>query len=306
MERGQIVWIEYEIGVKDDDELIETTDAERAAEQGLEPIPGPVAVIVGSEGGTLPGVMEAIEEAAIDDEREIEIAPEDAFGERDPKLIELFTIPKLRRMGVDVEEGATVKVKGREGRIIRLSGSRAWVDFNHARAGQTLRYRFRVVRAAEGPEEMARGIIDVFYRMGDRFDVAISDDEVRLTLPAAAKFDPNWQIAKIAVAREIQERLDVPRVVIVEEYERKTEPEAGEGGGGAETPGDDGTGTAIAPGEETAEGGGTTRGDAGEEAPTNGEDLSVGDGSGDGGDLTTDDAAGDGTADDGPLDASGT
>ncbi|MCI0496676.1 MAG: FKBP-type peptidyl-prolyl cis-trans isomerase [Thermoplasmata archaeon] len=238
MEKGSIVWIEYEVKV--DDEVVETTSAEQAAELGLEARSGPMPVLVGSD-LLLPGLMEAIEKAGIGEEQQVEVPPEKGHGERDPKLIELFPIPKLRRMGVDVEDGGPINVKGREGRIIRLSGSRAWVDFNHPKAGETLKYRFTVVKASETPEDIVRGLIDIFYRMSASFDVTVEGDECRITVPATAKFDGQWQFGKLAVTREVLERLGVAKVLVIEEYERHEHDhgeetadatEAGEGGEG--------------------------------------------------------------------------
>ena len=176
-------------------------------------------ILVGSD-LLLPGLMEAVESAEVGVEREVVIPPEKAHGARDPKLIELITIPKLRRMGVDVEEGAEVHVKGREGRIIRLSGSRAWVDFNHPKAGETLKYRFTVVRSSEGSEDIVRGLIDIFYRTAGNFGIAVEEDRCMITVPSVAKFDAQWQFAKLAVAREVIERLGVGKVLVIEEYER--------------------------------------------------------------------------------------
>ena len=216
MDDDQIVWIDYE--VKIDDEVLETTNAERAEELGLEARSGPMPLIVGSD-GVLPGLMEAIKGAEPDVEIEVEIPPEKAYGERDPKLIEIYPIPKLRRMGVDMEEEGVVKMKDREGRIIRRSGSRAWIDFNHPHAGESLHYKFTVVRVADEVADQVTGIIDIYYQMSDQFGVEIGDDRISLTVPATAKYDPHWQFAKFSIQRELLDRLGVSKVLVIEEYE---------------------------------------------------------------------------------------
>jgi len=220
MDDDQIVWIDYEVRI--DDEVLETTNAERAEELGLEARSGPMPLIVGSE-GILPGLMEAIKGVKPDVETEVDIPPEKAYGERDPKLIEIYPIPKLRRMGVDMEEEGIVKMKDREGRIIRRSGSRAWIDFNHPRAGETLHYTFTVVRVADEVPDRVTGIIDIYYQMSDQFGVEIGDDQISLTVPATAKYDPHWQFAKFSIQRELLDRLGVSKVLIIEEYEPAVE-----------------------------------------------------------------------------------
>ncbi len=233
MDDDQIVWIDYEVEVEG--EVLETTSAERAEELGLEARPGPMPLIVGSE-GILPGLMEAIKGAKEGVETEVEIPPEKAYGERDPKLIEIYPIPKLRRMGVDMEEEGVVKMKDREGRIIRRSGSRAWIDFNHPRAGESLHYKFTVVRVAEEVADQVTGIIDIYYQMSDQFGVDIGDDQVSLTVPATAKYDSHWQFAKFSVQRELLDRLGLSKVLIIEEYEPQAEMEEGAEEAGEETP----------------------------------------------------------------------
>jgi len=246
MDDDQIVWIEYE--VKIDDEVLETTSAERAEELGLEARPGPMPLIVGSE-GILSGLMEAIKGAKQGVETDVEIPPEKAYGERDPKLIEIYPIPKLRRMGADMEEEGVVKLKDREGRIIRRSGSRAWIDFNHPRAGETLHYNFTVVRVAEEVADQVAGIIDIYYQMSDQFVVDIGDDRISLTVPATAKYDSQWQFAKFSVQRELLDRLGVSKVLIIEEYEPQGEMDGGAAEEGAEETTDEAAeGT---PGEES-------------------------------------------------------
>ena len=242
MKDGDIVWIEYDLFLGEEEELIESTDPEKAEGWGIEAQNGPKAMIIGSE-GLLPGIMEALREAEVGEEKSVEIPPEKAYGERDPKLIELHPIPKLKRLGVEVEEGAEVDMKGRKGHIIRLTGSRAWVDFNHPYAGRPLLFRFRIVRKAEGPEEIVRGLLDVFYGKGDEFSVEFQDDVLKITVPDVAKYDSRWTLSKFSVLSEVMERLDVAEIHIVEKYERKKEhEEAGEETG------------ATSEGEETEEG----------------------------------------------------
>ena len=105
MEKGDIIQLEYEGWIAGSDELFDTTNEDLAREQEVhdeERTYGPMYTVIG-EGRLIKGLDEHILEAEVGKEYEIEIAPEDAYGERDPKNVETHSMRELARLKIEPE-----------------------------------------------------------------------------------------------------------------------------------------------------------------------------------------------------------
>ena len=91
------------------------------------------------------------------EELEKEFTPADAFGERDPNLIELFSmhqisrLPEMRRDNAHLDIGTVLTIEGRRGRIVSLTQARVRVDFNPPFAGRKVRGKFKVTEQIADP-----------------------------------------------------------------------------------------------------------------------------------------------------------
>ena len=100
----------------------------------------PMVCIVGT-GNLIAGFEAALKDAKVGKEVEAEIAPADAYGEKDASLVETISIDKLRRAVQDPNSlylGAPVNINGRQGYLSYLAAGRARIDYNHPMAGKTL------------------------------------------------------------------------------------------------------------------------------------------------------------------------
>ena len=79
-------------------------------------------------------------------EYEIELEPEQAFGKRNPSLIQRIPISVFREQKVNPAPGVVFNFDGRIGKTLTVSGGRVMVDFNHALAGKTLVYKIKILR----------------------------------------------------------------------------------------------------------------------------------------------------------------
>ncbi|MEM0129474.1 MAG: hypothetical protein QXG65_04875, partial [Thermoplasmata archaeon] len=152
---GELVRLDFELWADGPNgpELVGTT-REEVAQKALGQLPsgrkfGPRPHWVG--GGYFPGGIEkALVGATVGTEFEKTFEPADAFGERDPKLIELFSmheierLPEMRRQDAHLDVGTVLSVRGREGRVVTLTQARVRIDFNPPFAGRKVRGVFRV------------------------------------------------------------------------------------------------------------------------------------------------------------------
>ena len=116
----------------------------------------PMVYLHGGYGNTFPKIEAALEGQTVGYQTTLELAPADAFGERDESLLQ--TIPKTQfppgvKIGGQLEgrndDGSTIVFT-----VVKIKGPVVHLDGNHPMAGKTLRFWFRVsdVRAASAEE----------------------------------------------------------------------------------------------------------------------------------------------------------
>jgi FKBP-type peptidyl-prolyl cis-trans isomerase 2 len=234
MEEGDIIQLEYEGWIAGSDELFDTSKQELAQEEEIydeERTYGPMYTVVGT-GRVIKGLDDHLMKAEVGEEYEVEIPPEDAYGERDPKNVETHSMRELARLKIEPEIGRTVNIRNKTGWISGIFAGRVRVDYNHKLAGKTLRYKYKVVGKPDGPEEVIKAIIAMNYGREDEFTIELEgEDAVAVTLPDVCKYDPNWTLAKLRLVNDMREIAGMTTVTMREVYVKKeapTEEEAAE------------------------------------------------------------------------------
>jgi FKBP-type peptidyl-prolyl cis-trans isomerase 2 len=226
---GELVMLDYELWSETGGrtELVDTTREEVARAENI-PIPdgalfGARPHLVGGDDFPV-GIEKAIVGAKVGEDVEREFEPSDAFGEKDPKLIELFSmhevarLPEMRRDDADLNVGTVLTIRGRRGRVVSLTAARVRVDFNPAFAGRKIRGKFRIVSKLHEPAEQAKALIELGYGRSKEFDVQVADDVVTVRVPERSKFDFAWMAAKPRVIDRIRSHLKPKSIRVVEEY----------------------------------------------------------------------------------------
>ncbi|HXQ79253.1 MAG TPA: hypothetical protein VN819_03435 [Thermoplasmata archaeon] len=243
-EKGDLVRLEYdlwtELGGKT--ELLDTTHEELAQKENARTEGrtwGPRPHEIGGEYFPA-GIENSLVGLKVGDEVEREFSPADAFGERDPNLIELFSmhqverLPEMRREDAHLDIGTTLTIEGRRGRVVSLTAARVRVDFNPPFAGRKVRGKFKVVEEIGEHAEQALAVIELQYGRSAEFHVEVHEKVVTLKVPDRTKFDIAWMAAKPRVIDRIRTHLHPQTIRVVEEYvtpipEKKAETEAPKG-----------------------------------------------------------------------------
>lgn len=120
----------------------------------------PIAYLHGGYGNIFPKVEAALEGQAAGFSTVVDLAPADAFGERDESL--LRTIPKSD-FPPGVKVGGQLEGRSDDGQtivftVLKIKGPEVHLDGNHPLAGQSIRLSLKVleVRSASA-EEIAHG-----------------------------------------------------------------------------------------------------------------------------------------------------
>ncbi len=218
---GHFVEVDYTIRVKDTGELVDTTLEEEGRKAGWAgKVYGPRLSIVG-KGYLLRAVEEALIGMGEKETKVVEVAPERAFGQRDPTKVKVIPLRRFKDVDQPLTVGMKVVVDGREGYIRSIESGRVQVDFNHRLAGKTLVTEIRVVKILRDDVEKAYSLIRAFIpeATSENTIVKVNKPEVSVKLSKELYSLSGINLAKQAIAREALENLQgVEKVVFVEEY----------------------------------------------------------------------------------------
>ena len=191
-------------------------------------------IVIGG-GHVLKGLDEALIGMEEGEEKKVEITPEEGFGLRDPKLLQLIPMGEFKKQGMKPEVGMAITSDGVTGIIRSVSGGRVRVDFNHELAGKNLVYIIKVVKEIEDDVDKVKSLIELHYKAPnidpEKHDIQIADGIIRIAMDEMAKFDkkPYMDVtfARFRIARDIWENMEnIEKVEFVDVFEKKVEEAA--------------------------------------------------------------------------------
>ena len=243
MEDGAIIHVDYDLFSGETGDLIETTREEIAKDYEMHQEGRsytPMVCIVGT-GNLIAGFEAALKDAKVGKEVEVEIAPADAYGEKDASLVETISIDKLRRAVQDPNSlylGAPVNINGRQGYLSYLAAGRARIDYNHPMAGKTLKYVFTVIKEVKGKEDKVLGLLESNSGHSG-FEVSFKGDDLSIILPQAMLFDTNAAMLKFRLVTMIRDAVECGKVSFVEVHEPRVIPDLDDDGESNDDDGED-------------------------------------------------------------------
>ena len=223
MEEGDIIHVDYDLYNGETGDLIETTKEATAKEHEVHEenrTYQPMVCVVGS-GSLIPGFEDALLNAKADKDIKLELAPADAYGEKDPEQIETISIDKLRRAVRDPNQlylGAPVTIGGRQGYLSFLAAGRARIDYNHPMSGRSLKYDYKIVKVIEGKEEKVAALLEA-NTGHDGFEVSFDGDDISVIVPQTMLFDTNAAMQKFRLVTVLRDAVDAGKVSFVEVHE---------------------------------------------------------------------------------------
>lgn len=180
--KRDFIEIEYTGKLKEENVIFDTTDENVAKENKLESHTGygPVIVCVGEE-QLLKGLDKNIEGKEVGKEYDIDIKPEDAFGNKNAKLIQLIPTNKFKQQNIQPMPGMQLNIDGMVGTVKTVSGGRTLVDFNHPLAGKELLYKVKINKKITDDKEKLKGYLKLSLGTKD-FEAEINNNNVTISL----------------------------------------------------------------------------------------------------------------------------
>ena len=222
LKKGDIVRMNYDACILGSDIVFDTTFADKAKEAGIfneKYSYAPMPYIVGS-GRFFKVLDEAIAAAEVGKEVTIEVPCQQAAGEKDPKLIETFTVKDFYKQEIRPYPGLEVKLGDRTGTVVTVGAGRVKVDFNNKLAGKDLKYTFTVTEVMESDEDKAMAIAQMDFGSNEGFKFEFGKDKISIYTPDIVKFNQNWMMTKFRIVNDMREAFAVDTIEFIEVWEK--------------------------------------------------------------------------------------
>ncbi len=188
-EKGTLVLVDFTAGVKDSDEVIETTLEEDAKKHSMYDPDVQYRPRLVSLGVPIFPVLRALDgrlsASNVGEKMTVEIAPEDAFGRRDTKKIKIIPLRKLGEDAEKVSVGDTVEIDDKKGVIRFISSGRVQIDYNHKHAGKTIVYDAEIKKLLETDGDKITEILKYRLDTTDEIGFKRSGNTLDITVPEA-------------------------------------------------------------------------------------------------------------------------
>ena len=157
------VEIDYTGTMKDDNIVFDTTVEQVARDNGFykEGASYKPAIICVGERQVVPGIDRNVIGKEIGQEYTFDLQPEEAFGKKDAKLLQLVPFSRFKKDNIQPFPGMQVNIDDNMGIIRTVSGGRILVDFNNPLAGKEVVYKIKINRIVENDEEKVTSLLEI-------------------------------------------------------------------------------------------------------------------------------------------------
>ena len=190
MEKGDFIRIDYVGRIKDTREIFDLTNEEVAKNEKIfnpDVKYKPVPIIVG-EKFVIKGLDEELLKMSVGEKKIITVEPENAFGERNPKLVKVFPVAFFKKQKINPASGLIVNMSGVKGRVQSCNSGWVRVDFNNPLAGKSIEYEVEVKEKIDNQTEQIKSLFE-FFGMDVKVDIKdnIAEIEMKKSIPNQLK-----------------------------------------------------------------------------------------------------------------------
>jgi FKBP-type peptidyl-prolyl cis-trans isomerase SlyD len=187
----EFIELDFSARVKEG-ELFDTTRKEEAKKLNIEENSvKPLIMSIGSN-MVVPGLDKELVGKEIGKKYEIEICPEEAFGKRDPTLIQMVSLNNFKEQEILPQKGMQFSLDGRLARVLSVSGGRVLMDFNNILAGKNVIYDYEIKRIVNDKKEQLDALQEFFFKK--KFDSEIGEKEIKIKVDK--EFSPLFDLMK--------------------------------------------------------------------------------------------------------------
>ncbi len=144
----------------------------------------PSSICIG-ERHVVPGLDEALEGKELNKEYTITIPAEKAFGKKDAKNIRLVPMRTFQKENIMPQPGLRINIDGAVATVLRVSGGRILVDFNHPLAGREITYDLKIKKKITDKKAQIESYLSQVFPFP--VDVSIQENKATVTMQELSK-----------------------------------------------------------------------------------------------------------------------
>ena len=126
----------------------------------------------------------------------IEVSHQDAFGNKDAKLIQMIPLNKFRQQKIEPFPGLQLNIDGVFGIIRTVSGGRCMVDFNHPLAGKDLVYEVKINKIVHDDKEKLNSLLKMLLHVKDA-EIELKDGSATISLKHEMPKEAHQELQKV-------------------------------------------------------------------------------------------------------------
>ncbi|MCX8170339.1 MAG: hypothetical protein N3D72_04545 [Candidatus Methanomethyliaceae archaeon] len=157
-------------------------------------------------------------------EKEIEIPPEKAFGERDSSKVKIIPAKELTKQGITPRPGARIDLGGSIATIRSVGSGRVTIDYNHPLSGKSIIAKIIVRKLLTDTSDKIRELVHMRIRgvSKEKFIISIIGNMVTIEMPEETFMAEDIRFAKRGIVRDINKFFsDITSVQFIETYNIK-------------------------------------------------------------------------------------
>jgi FKBP-type peptidyl-prolyl cis-trans isomerase SlyD len=223
VKKGDFVNIDYVGDV--DGRIFDLTDESLAKKHNIHNEKtkyGPVTIVVGAS-HLLKGIDKNLEGKEAGEAFEADIAPEDAFGRKNPKLLKIISGGLFKEQKVKPVVGMQLNFDGILGTVVSASAGRVIIDFNHPLAGKTLHYKLKINKILHDTKEKVFSLLELYTKMdANKFEVDVSDKSVKIINKSKSKLED--KLMEI-ITEDLKKYVGIEKIEFTENEEKEVKKE---------------------------------------------------------------------------------
>ncbi len=205
LKKGDFVEIDY-IAKDDAERVFDLTKQDLAEKEGIfdeRHHYHPVIICIGSK-DWFEQIENELEGKDVGSTITIDLSPEQAFGRRDPKLMQLVATNKLLKNKIRPVPGLQLNFEGSIGTIKSVSGGRTLVDFNHPLASRSVKYEITIHHVLEKTEEKVRAVLEMYIHQHG-IDIKIENNIAVIHFHGAKELETRLKDKILALIPEVKD-----------------------------------------------------------------------------------------------------
>ncbi|MDE1761843.1 MAG: peptidylprolyl isomerase [Candidatus Micrarchaeota archaeon] len=223
---GDFVKIEYTAWRAADQQIVYTTDENKAKESGVyyeNTRYGPQLVVVGKS-NVIKGLYDAIKGMNVSDLKKVELEPKDAFGDRDNNLVRVMSLADFKKRDMVPYPGMQLDLDGVVATVRSVTSGRVLVDANHPLAGEKLIYEVKVVSKVEKPADQVKELAES-YSLKPK-SIKVENGKVEVEIGSDVEKNSEYFVNKTTFVNVIFRDMEsVQNVDVKEEFNREKKEE---------------------------------------------------------------------------------